>query len=293
MIVHDKVSSAGSDGDPNHVQGSDWNADHVIDDPVAVIASLGLAAIATSGSGADLVGGSVTTTQLGGDITAAGKALLDDADAAAQRATLGLTTIAASGSGADLVAGTVTTTQLGGDVTAAGKALIDDASAAAQRATLDIGSAIRVIKKSADTVFASATPADVPIAAAGAPISFPVLTGRHYHFRFVSVVRTSLASIGVAMSVTVPAATVFSAVGKFAASSSDGTTTEWVGSITASDDPVVPSTVIAADTDYIFSIEGILIPSADGALVLRARNESGATDVTVRQGTVGMLWDLD
>lgn len=35
--------------------------------------------------------GSVSTVKLGGDITSAGKALLDDADAAAQRATLGVT----------------------------------------------------------------------------------------------------------------------------------------------------------------------------------------------------------
>lgn len=38
--------------------------------------------------------GGITTTKLGGDITAAGKALLDDADASAQRTTLGLGTMA-------------------------------------------------------------------------------------------------------------------------------------------------------------------------------------------------------
>ena len=38
--------------------------------------------------------GVVTTTKLGGDITVAGKALLDDADASAQRTTLGLGTLA-------------------------------------------------------------------------------------------------------------------------------------------------------------------------------------------------------
>lgn len=41
-----------------------------------------------------IVNGSVSTSKLGGDITTAGKALLDDADASAQRTTLGLGTIA-------------------------------------------------------------------------------------------------------------------------------------------------------------------------------------------------------
>jgi hypothetical protein len=89
---------------------------------------LGLSAIATSGSGADLTASSVTyakiqnasaTDNLLGrssagagaieEITcsAAGRALIDDADAAAQRTTLGLAAIAASGSGADLGAGSV------------------------------------------------------------------------------------------------------------------------------------------------------------------------------------------
>lgn len=41
-----------------------------------------------------VIDGSITTTKLGGDITTAGKALLDDADASAQRTTLGLGTLA-------------------------------------------------------------------------------------------------------------------------------------------------------------------------------------------------------
>lgn len=62
----------------------------------------------------------VSTAELGGDITTAGKALLDDANAAAQRTTLGLAAIAASGSASDLGAGTVPAAQmpaLTGDVT--------------------------------------------------------------------------------------------------------------------------------------------------------------------------------
>lgn len=116
-----------------------------------------------------IAAGVVNTTKLGGDITTAGKALLDDADAAAQRTTLGLGTLATqsgtfsgtssgintgdqtitltgdvtgSGTGsfaATISAGAVGTSKLGGDITTAGKALLDDADAAAQRTTLGLG----------------------------------------------------------------------------------------------------------------------------------------------------------
>jgi hypothetical protein len=78
--------------------------------------------ITVSGSGATwtIDAGVVSTTKMGGDVTTAGKALLDDADAAAQRTTLGLATIASSGSASDLGAGTVPAARmpaLTGDVT--------------------------------------------------------------------------------------------------------------------------------------------------------------------------------
>ena len=50
--------------------------------------------VSSSGTIWNIDSGAVSTTELGGDITTAGKALLDDTDAAAQRTTLGLGTLA-------------------------------------------------------------------------------------------------------------------------------------------------------------------------------------------------------
>ena len=86
------------------------------------------------------------------DLTAAGKALLDDADAAAQRTTLGvaigsdvqaydaeLAALAGLTSAADKgIQFTGSGTAATYDLTAAGKALLDDADAAAQRTTMGV-----------------------------------------------------------------------------------------------------------------------------------------------------------
>lgn len=71
--------------------------------------------------------GVVSTSKLGGDVTTAGKALLDDANAAAQRTTLGLGTAATAAStdfaaashthaASAIVSGTVDTARLGSGV---------------------------------------------------------------------------------------------------------------------------------------------------------------------------------
>lgn len=97
--------------------------------------------------------GVVTTTELGGDITAAGKALLDDANNAAQRMTLGLvigTDVQAQDAQLQALAGLVPaadrlpyftgeTTAALTPITSAARNFLDDTNQTEQRATLGLG----------------------------------------------------------------------------------------------------------------------------------------------------------
>ena len=105
------------------------------------------------------------------DLTAAGKALIDDADAAAQRTTLGLvigTDVQAYDTDLAAIAGLTSAANKGIQftgsgaaavytLTAAGKALLDDADAAAQRTTLGLGTIATVAAPSGTVVGTSDT----------------------------------------------------------------------------------------------------------------------------------------
>lgn len=75
-LNHTFVSTAEDDDNPEHVQGTHWNAQHTIADIDAFKTAIGLAAIATSGDAADLTGtipgGSLPN--LTGDVTSSGSA---------------------------------------------------------------------------------------------------------------------------------------------------------------------------------------------------------------------------
>src|SRR5205823_1733352 len=119
-------------------------------------------------------------------------------------------------------------------------------------------------------------------------VAFALLPNQTYTFKFWVVFRSSVATNGFRLSLTFPT------VSRFAASvtipqSADGTIADWRGFITSSGDVVVSSTVQAATTDYVATIEGVIRVSIAGNLQLVFGSETSGQSVTIRQGTVGQL----
>lgn len=141
-------------------------------------------------------------------------------------------------------------------------------------------------KKTSDQTFNSTTPVDVT------QLSFPVSASHYYKFEFFVLVRSEVsATTGVAVAVTTPAFIRFGATAR-AIIAADGTGAEFQGAMTTSGDAVIPTAVPAINTDYLHIVEGVLLPSANGTLQMQARTETGTLQVNVRQGSIGILWDL-
>lgn len=140
------------------------------------------------------------------------------------------------------------------------------------------------VHKTADQTFTSATPANV------SDLSFPVVANRHYFAEFIVAWRSNTATVGVGLSVTIPAAATFAGwVESIIAA--DGAGGGMQGAITASDDAVLITAAAAINTDYVAIVKVVLVPSANGTLQMRGRTETGTTPVIIRKGSFGLLYD--
>lgn len=105
-IKHAFTSAVADGGNANLVQPSNWNADHTLEDATVTYAKIQNVSATDKMLGRSTAGAGVIEEI---PVTAAGRALLDDANAAAQRTTLGLGTAALSATGDFEAAGAVAT----------------------------------------------------------------------------------------------------------------------------------------------------------------------------------------
>lgn len=119
-------------------------------------------------------------------------------------------------------------------------------------------------------------------------LSFAVLNGVYYRFRFDLIWRTTVTTVGFKVGLTFGTVTRFASLARVAANV-DGTAGESQGSLTSSGDSVVMGTAEAANTDYYACVEGVILPSADGTLMLQYAAETTGATVTLRQASCGEL----
>ena len=124
-------------------------------------------------------------------------------------------------------------------------------------------------------------------------LNFSVTAGVYYRFRFMIMYRAAATTTGLKVSVTIPAATQFSAVADCPVSTAaDGTANIFRGKITTSDDAVTGTGTPSTTENHLVEIEGLLLPSANGTLQARYASEVSGSAVTIKQGSCGLLWTL-
>ena len=130
-------------------------------------------------------------------------------------------------------------------------------------------------KKTANQNFNSTTVADVT------GLSYAVTAGVTYKYKFYVLYTSAAVGTGLKLGVSYPAATVASANARIAYAG-DGGNSYYEGSLTSATDSVTATAVAATGTVYVAYVEGVLVPSANGTLQLRAGSETNGTNVTVQ-----------
>lgn len=124
-------------------------------------------------------------------------------------------------------------------------------------------------------------------------LSFAVTNGTYYRFSFQLVWRSTSTSVGLKLGLTTPTFTAFVAGVRISLATATALTAgEAAGSINASGGSVTAGTAEAANQDYPATVEGIILPSADGTLMLQYAAETTGATVTLKRGSAGTLTAL-
>lgn len=146
------------------------------------------------------------------------------------------------------------------------------------------GPGVSAVKKTSDQTMASTTLAE------DTELKFPVKSGIYYQFEFKVAYTSSATASGLKLSVTNFSSTIFSAIAHIPAIADDEAAF-WHGAITYAGDPVTGSGTPALVNVFLATVEGVLLPSADGTLQLQFASETGAS-MTMKRGSCGMLWTI-
>jgi hypothetical protein len=112
-------------------------------------------------------------------------------------------------------------------------------------------------------------------------MSFPVIAGNVYKYKFLVLYTSTSSNNGLRLGLTYPAVSTASAVANIAAAT-DSTGAYYQGVINSSGDVVAATSTAASNLIEISTVEGILVPTANGTVQLKFGSELSSQTVTIK-----------
>jgi hypothetical protein len=123
-------------------------------------------------------------------------------------------------------------------------------------------------------------------------LSFAVTNGVYYNFKFIVLWRSGSGTVGLKIGLTTPTFTEYSATVAIHGLAGDGNAEAYIGSLNTSGDSAVSTAAQFTTVSMLAVIEGFLLPSADGTLMVQYAAETTGSTVTMKKGSSGRLTTL-
>lgn len=144
---------------------------------------------------------------------------------------------------------------------------------------------IAIQKRTADTTYATTTDVDL------GDMGFNVTSGQYYKFEYTIIYQTAATTTGLSLGLTFPAVTVQASHVSMGGFAGNGTDAAFEGDISTSGTRVLSTDVSAANTNFIATVTGVIVPSANGQVKLQWSPEAAA-NATIKQGSTLTVWRL-